>query len=966
MKKKLLYLTALSFLTIGLTGFIKNLIVIPESKKSFSITTPIAKENLIPTTEKRNKAAKSKPFENFSQQEILKNLSELPLVFEKNMGQWRPEVLYKASAGGTQVGFRKEGLTFFSSRESEEHDEDDPEEEDNSESEEAEELYEYLTWNLSFKGMSNQVQIVAEGEVPGTNSYLKGNDPNKWIKNAPQSKLIKYKGIYPNIDLHYYGLGNRKLEYDYIVKPGGNMASIQMELDGAGELKINGSGELIITTPWGEVAEAKPFSYQVINGVKKVIDIRYDIIDEQTFGFKAYENYNTAYDLIIDPKQLVWSTYVDGEATGGVYYVYDMGIDAAGNSYMTGMTENNFDITPGVVQATFGGGATDAFVFKINRFGRQLVYCTYVGGSADDRGFGIAVSSAGNAYITGQTASTNHPTAGAAMSTANSGGLDIFVSALNAAGNAFIYSTYCGSSSDDRGEHLVVNASNEAFVTGYASKNGFPTTAGVVRTAASSSGGRDAFVLKLTATGANSFCTLLGANSITEQGHGIAVSATNEIYVTGITGGNSFPSGGYDNTHNGANDAFVVKLNATATTLLYSTLLGGTGEDVAWGISERNGEAYVVGVTVGGFPTTAGAVRTTYAGGNFDLFVTKLNTLGTGLVYSTYLGGSLEEYGAVGDWNGSDIVVNENGEAYVSYTTLSTNNPAVNGYDLTANTNDDAFIALIAANGQSILCSTYLGGTANDYKKISIALDRSGPQDTLYGTLTTHSRSPFDATPGTLPIAQTQGTVYSNDHFDDGGGDEPYIFKMYSCMIPLPVELISFIGKNNGEYNFLEWSTASETNNDYFTIERSLDGISFHKIGSVKGAGDSQQLLRYSYSDPANENQLVYYRLNQTDLDGTSSLSKTIAVNAAMPGKNLDLKITSPVTQHLTYKVCCLKKGISTIEVLDLSGNKLLSEEVQVKEGYNTLSLDVKSLSEGAYLLKFTSENSSITTKFIK
>jgi hypothetical protein len=377
MKKYLLSRTLLAILAmVSLAGFIKVLRPNPVDNKISPEVSIVQKSvlnrQLLAYHFQKDQFLPTEILDPASREEFLQNISELPLTFEKNMGQWQKEVLYRASAQGTKVGFRKNGVTFFSVKELEEHDEDDQEEEDGAEEEE---MYESMTWNLNFKGMNSTTQIVAEGEVAGVTNYLLGNDSTKWIRNTPQSRLIKYKGIYDNIDLHYYGNENHKLEYDYIVKPGGDIANIKMELDGAGGLTINDQGELIIVNPWGKVAEDKPFSYQVIDGIKKEVDIRYYILDDKTFGFKAKGAYDQNYDLVIDPKQLIWSTYTNG--VNLVNYVFDIAIDANRNSYTTGRTDGNFEITSGVVQFAFGGNE-DVFVFKFDRRGRTLLYSTYL------------------------------------------------------------------------------------------------------------------------------------------------------------------------------------------------------------------------------------------------------------------------------------------------------------------------------------------------------------------------------------------------------------------------------------------------------------------------------------------------------------------------------------------------------------------------------------------------------------
>jgi hypothetical protein len=958
MKKYLLFLTSLSLLVIfGLASFVKAVKSDTKMVKKVTQTvnptfTSILNRQLLASELEKNLAPKAtEKLDRASREELMQNMSELPLIFEKNMGQWRKEILYRATAQGTKVALRKNGVTFLTFREMEEHDEDDPEEEDDSEEEE---MYERMVWNLNFKGMNSGTEVIAEGETPGVTNYLLGNDSTKWVKNAPQSRLINYKEIFDHIDLHYYGLENHKLEYDYIVKPGGNITNIQMELDGAGGLRISEKGELIITTPWGKVAEDKPVSYQYINGVKKEVDIRYQILNDSTFGFKAYGSYNANYDLVIDPKVLIWSSFAKG--TSLTHYVQDIGIDANRNVYVSGWTVDGYDITSSVVQNTFAG-SEDAFVSKFNRKGTQLLYSTYVGGSAQERAYSIAVNSAGNAYLSGRTDSGDYPTQ-AAIYAAPRGGTDIFISALNPAGSTFVYSTYFGGSSGDKGgTGLFVNAASQLFVTGMGKGSSFPTTAGVLRTAAMTDGSVDAFVLKLSAAGANLLCTFLGGSG-TDEGYGVFESAAGDIYVSGETDG-GFPvtAGSYDNSANGGFDAFVVKLNATATALTYSTYLGGGGADTGYGIYVKNNEAYVSGTAESGFPTTAGAYQTANKGSS-DFFVTKFNTAGSALVYSTFLGGGAIEGAYLAEGvSATDVLVNNNGEAYLSGISSSTDYPVINGAYMSASGGDDGVLSLLSANGGSLLCSTYLGGSSNDYKKLGIAIDLTGAKDTLYASITSHSPD--------FPIVQTQGAVYGPTKVN-AGDDQPVVMKILSCSVPLPVELISFKGSNQGDHNLLEWFTATEKNNDYFSVERSTDGVNFLAIGIVDGAGNSNSLLNYSYSDPKEGEEITYYRLKQTDFNGQISYSDVVAINAARTNEALQLTINSPVTDHLNYKVCCVHKGNAQVEVIDLSGRIVISLTVHVNEGYNKLTLDSKVLAEGLYILKFTTANGTVNVKFVK
>jgi hypothetical protein len=328
---------------------------------------------------------------------------------------------------------------------------------------------------------------------------------------------------------------------------------------------------------------------------------------------------------------LVYSTYLGGSGPFG-----DEGrgiaVDVAGNAYVTGFTTStDFPTTTGAFDMTFNGNA-DAFVTKVNSTGSALVYSTYLGGTSDELGNGIAVDLARNAYVTGVTTSTNFPTTLGTFDATFSGSRDAFVTKLNTTGSApLLYSTYLGGTFFDQGLGIAVDAAGNAYVTGETSSSDFPTTLGAFDTTHNVS--VDAFVTKLNATGSAPllYSTYLGGSS-GDGGNGIAVDAAGNAYVTGSTQSTDFPTtpGAFDTTFNGGPDAFVTKLNATGSApLLYSTYLGGIPVDVGSGIAvDAAGDAYVTGFTQStNFPTTPGAFDTTFNGTN-DAFVTKIEIVG--------------------------------------------------------------------------------------------------------------------------------------------------------------------------------------------------------------------------------------------------------------------------------------------------------------------------------------------------
>jgi hypothetical protein len=322
---------------------------------------------------------------------------------------------------------------------------------------------------------------------------------------------------------------------------------------------------------------------------------------------------------------LLYSTCLGGS---GDDFASGVAIDSSGNAYVTGYTySSDFPTTPGAFQITFGGGLADAFVSKLNAAGSALAYSTYLGGIDFDQGVGVAVDASGNAYVAGETFSSDFPTTPGAFQKTAPGNGDAFVSKLNAAGSALLSSTYLGGSGIDGGASIAIDSSGNAYVTGWTASSNFPTTSGAFQTIYG--GGQDAFVTKLNAGGsALLYSAYLGGSDI-DFGSGIAVDTLGNAYVTGHTLSSNFPTtaGAFQTTYGGGEDAFVSKLNAAGSALVYSTYLGGSGGDGGSGIAvDAFGNAYVTGGTASSnFPTTPGAFQT--RGSSFgDAFAAKIST----------------------------------------------------------------------------------------------------------------------------------------------------------------------------------------------------------------------------------------------------------------------------------------------------------------------------------------------------
>jgi hypothetical protein len=421
---------------------------------------------------------------------------------------------------------------------------------------------------------------------------------------------------------------------------------------------------------------------------------------------------------------LVWATYLGGSAPGAYnsQQVQGIAVDSSGNVYVTGITDSSaFPTTPGAFQSTYGGGGYDAFVTKINSTGTALIYSTFLGGSGDDfGGLAIAVDASGNAYVTGGTRSSNFPTTAGALQTTFPGSETTgFVTKLNPSGSALAYSTYLGGSNgfEQSGFGIAVNAAGNAYVTGRTDATNFPTTTGSFQTSSGSGGGfeaENAFVTELNPAGSGLvYSTYLGGSSWAE-GDGIVLDGSGNAYVAGYTSAPNFPttSGAFQSALAGGDNTFVTKLNPSGTALVYSTYLGGSGDDLTGEggtpiALDASGNAYVVGHTTSTNFPTANPVQATNGGGT-DAFVTELNATGTGLRFSTYLGGSGDELGV----GSPSIAVSAAGNILVTGSTSSTNFPTANPFQASNAGGDDSYVAEINP-GLAVGPATLPAGTLN-------------------------------------------------------------------------------------------------------------------------------------------------------------------------------------------------------------------------------------------------------------
>ncbi len=722
---------------------------------------------------------------------------QLPLSFETNIGQVDPSVKFISHGFDYNLLLTNNKAILVSN-----HKQD-------------------TNLSLEFVGANNEVKVAGNNQLLTKTNYLLGQDNSKWQKEITNYGQVAYQQIYPGVDLIFYG-NKKNLEYDLIVAPSINPSFIQLKFEGLQEpIKVNEQGDLLLVTESGIVRQHKPLIYQEIAGNKLPISGSYNINEANLVSFSVGD-YDQSQPLIIDP-EISYATYIGGSLTDQANAV---AIDAAGNAYIVGSTSStNFPVAS-ALQRNFGGGPFDVFVAKINPAGTNLVYATYFGGSSIDQGFDIAVDSSGSAYITGLTISSNFPNQNALQTVKGGGTFDAFVTKLNPAGNNLVYSTYLGGNDDDQAFSLAVNSTGNVFITGSTSSRNFPGTQN-----SSLGGPSDGFVTQLNAQGNQIVYSRFLGGSDEDECSSIVVDSTNNAYITGDTFSSNFPTlMAIQSTLSGGQDAFLTKLTPTGT-MLYSTYFGGSGNDEGTDVAvDTDNNAYLTGTTSSTNLLVKGALQRNLAGG-VDAFITKFDPTGANLVYSTYLGGKLDD-------TVSAINVDSVGSAYITGATFSTDFPTAKPIQDKNKGISDVFVSVLDSTGSNFVYSTYLGGRAQD-ASLAMAIDKNG---TVYVTGSSIS-SDF---PTTNAFQRASG-----------GNSDAFLVKITNDVAPATPDFSLTITPNT--------QTISPGNATSFTINsRAINGFN-QPIGLTATSTPTNSGLTTSFS-------------NSTIMAGTST---TLTVNAA-------------------------------------------------------------------------------------
>lgn len=545
------------------------------------------------------------------------------LRFTENLGQWDDNVLFRASLDGGALFVERNTLTFnfydkkkyrslhlnF-----------------NNKIEEKDLLYKGHVYKMHFVGANPQPSIEKMQEGSDYENFYLDNDPKRWKSGVRNYHQVWLRSLYHKIDYEAITAASG-IKYNFHVRPGGVPSQIKIKYEGVNDIKLK-DGELILKLEVNEVVEQKPYAYQLIDGVIKQVPCKY-VLKNKTLSFEFPSGYNTKYDLIIDPV-LVFSAQIGVTADNfGMTATYDV----AGNLYSGGTVYNpNYAVTPGAYSSTFigpvGYGRTDIFITKYNSTGNALLYSTYLGGAGTEIVTSLVVDFNNNLCLYGATSSPNFPmTPGAAYNffkggpdiayvsngTFFCGGTDIYLAKFNSTGTSLLASTYYGGTQNDGINHLT----NTSIVTISASNNACTTS--------------------IPTSNYDSLQMNYG-----DQFRGeIQVDMFNNIYIVSSTRSANLPIvGGFDNSLNGSQDAFVAKFNTSLSALIYASFIGGSHNDAGNGIYVNSTqEVFVTGGTCSNnLLGTSGGYLPSYQGGKTDGFVYKISNTGNTILNATYIG----------------------------------------------------------------------------------------------------------------------------------------------------------------------------------------------------------------------------------------------------------------------------------------------------------------------------------------
>ena len=814
--------------------------------------------------------------------------------------------------------------------------------------------------------------IIAESKSECLNNYYYAHCP-QGITNVNSFEKLTIKNVYPNIDWIIYNNNQKGFKYDFIIHPGGNPKNIQMAYKW-GDLKLNNDGSISVSCALGSINDASLVSFQS----DRNIGSHYVLSNYSTVEFLV-EKYDESKDLTIDPAlNLLWGTYYGANTSYDGFTATCA--DALENMYIVGYTKStNFpclDMGGGdyFVSTIASATSDDIVILKFDINGARK-WATYYGGTAQDGAWGIKVDGNNKLYIAGTTWSTDLPMqnlAGAYNQAANGGGgyTDMFILRFSTAG-VRDWATYYGGNGVDGAYDMAIDGSNNVYIVGMSdnsgSANALPTLnpGGGAYIQTNFAGSYNGAILKFDANGVRKWATYYGGNNV-DYCYGVAIDASNNVYVTGSTTSTTFPTknlaGAYNNASNaGSNDAFIIKFNS-ASVQQWSTYFGGTTADYGYKIAvDHTGQLYVYGQTAStaSFPikNLAGAYNQAANAGSNDAFIAQFTSAGA-QNWCTYYGGSGDDI----SWlYRISIAIDQSDNVYFTGLTYSANFPLLDYgggafYQAALNNGCDGFLMAFDKNGVR-KWSTYNGCTAA-YEFCT------GSTVTPHGYYIAIGEWP---NVGGTGLANPGGGAYYVNAWSGAGGDDSFIMKMGSIAGVLPVELFSFLATCDNQEIELNWTTASERNNDYFTIERSTDGKNFENIGTVKGTGNSSTAQNYSFIDTDPIAATSYYRLKQTDYNGQSETFSPVSVSCAEHSGFFMNVSPNPVSDGHIYVTIHGAKNEKVLVVLtNILGRELYSKMLIEDVDSSLFSIDMQNnLSSGIYFVTASNKDKFISKKLI-
>ncbi len=683
-----------------------------------------------------------------------------PVMFIENRGQWNDDARFQVWGGPAATTWLAEDAIWLTVLEPEEetpevdaagvqsrHRADNPSPRRG------------VNIKLSFAGANRQPRMETIDPLDTTISFFYGNDPDQWQPDVPVWGGVRYVDLYPGVDLELTG-EDGQLALRLAARTDADLSAVRLRVEGVDAVTVD-DDYLRLTTPAGEI------DFPLLQAT--------EYLDKTTVQSRGAQQFEVSTPFVAPASKthspgtfpyassdahitLAFSTFLGGTINDSRSA---MAVGHAGNPYVAGETwSEDFPVTPGAF-ATSKQHSVDLFVAKMDQLGSALVYATFLGGSWLDIDPAIAVDAVGSAYITASTGSSDFPVTPNAFDTTHGGGTcgppphrttcnDAVVVKFDLTGSALIYSTFLGSENEEVGADIAVDEEGNAYVISLNLPNDQPSAPAAYDICPGNT-----FIAKLNQDGsALTYCSYVG-----DHPQAIAVDDNGSAFVAGTTFWNNIPvtPNAFDASDNGGYDVFAAKLNPAGSDLDYATYIGGSGSETLGSIAiDSSGSAYITGNTRSSdFPVTPGAYDTSYNGNYYgDAFVAKLNPTGSALEYSTFLGGTDEDYG-------SAIAVNGSGMAFVLGSTYSSDFPTTpDGFDTTFNDThsaSDVFVAELDPSGSTLVYSTFLGGNHLDYTEgDGIALDDVG---SAYVTGSTMSDD-FPTTPGAFDTSLNSEDVF--------------------------------------------------------------------------------------------------------------------------------------------------------------------------------------------------------------